>query len=108
MDACFWTDIFIHFNTAIVITDPYTCKMELVLSRREIARQYLRLWFWLDVFGSLPVQAIEDALSSGTCSLSSIKALRFNRLVMAEPDELMSPNHNLRLDLLVWPSWFDC
>uniref|UniRef100_A0A7S4NRA4 Cyclic nucleotide-binding domain-containing protein n=1 Tax=Guillardia theta TaxID=55529 RepID=A0A7S4NRA4_GUITH len=80
MDACFWTDIFIHFNTAIVVTDPYTCKMELVLSRREIARQYLRLWFWLDAFGSLPVQAIEDALSSGTCSLSSIKALRFNRL----------------------------
>jgi len=82
MDACFWTDIFIHFNTAIILTDPFTCKIELVLDRREIARQYLKLWFWLDAFGSLPVQAIEDALSSGSCSLSSIKALRFNRLVI--------------------------
>jgi len=81
VDCCFWIDILLNFRTAIL--DPNAdnlTQMQLVSDSKIIAKTYLKGWFWLDVMGSVPVQAIEAALSGGNCSLSALKTLRLNRL----------------------------
>jgi len=81
VDCCFWFDIILNFRTAIL--DPNAdnlTQMQLVSDWKIIAKTYLKGWFWLDAVGSVPVQAIEQALSEGNCSLSALKTLRLNRL----------------------------
>lgn len=81
VDSCFWFDILLNFRTAIL--DPNAdnlTQMQLVTDSRIITKTYLKGWFWLDVMGSIPVQAIENALSGDGCSYSAIRTLRLNRL----------------------------
>ena len=54
MDVVFIIDIVLSFNTAYVKTGECI----LVVDRKEIARNYLKLWFPIDVAGSLPMDLI--------------------------------------------------
>ena len=48
IDIMFITDIFINFNTG------FYKKNQLIMQRAAIAKQYLELWFWLDLLSSIP------------------------------------------------------
>lgn len=45
---CFITDIVVAFNTG------FYSRGSLVMNRREIAKNYLKFWFWLDLMASFP------------------------------------------------------
>lgn len=49
MDACFLIDIVLTFFTVI-----FTAEGELVTDKKAIACDYLKFWFWIDLFTSLP------------------------------------------------------
>lgn len=55
VDVLFLTDILISFNTAIYING------ELNFSRKSIALNYLKLWFWLDLIASFPYSRVVDS-----------------------------------------------
>ena len=49
IDICFFIDILVTFNTAVPISQV---KME--EDRKEIARMYLKKWFWIDLLVTVP------------------------------------------------------
>jgi hyperpolarization activated cyclic nucleotide-gated potassium channel 2 len=50
VNAIFFMDIFISFNTGCYING------ELTYSRKDIALGYLKMWFWLDLAASFPYE----------------------------------------------------
>ena len=55
IDFLFFVDIALTFNTTYYDKDGL-----LVPSRKTIAINYLKGWFWIDFFTSIPFQAIDD------------------------------------------------
>jgi hyperpolarization activated cyclic nucleotide-gated potassium channel 2 len=53
--AMFIADIFLNFNTGF-----YSRGM-LIVSRRKIALNYLKFWFWLDFIASFPYDLIIES-----------------------------------------------
>ena len=52
VDASFLTDLIINFNTAFY---KYTNeRSQLVTSRSQIAKNYIKGWFWIDLISCLP------------------------------------------------------
>lgn len=49
VDVCFFIDILVTFNTAVPVS-----QVKIVEDRKEIARMYLRQWFWIDVAVTMP------------------------------------------------------
>lgn len=74
MDTLFLVDIAIRFNTAY---QDEKSEM-LVLDREKIAKNYLKLWFWIDLASSFPFGIIADAI--GNDSLLSLRFIRIVRL----------------------------
>lgn len=80
----FFLDIMINFNTA------YYSGGVVISSRREIAKNYLKWWFWIDLTATIPYQTVVD-LANGKdiftdqCNFSSaaslIRILKFFRIV---------------------------
>jgi hypothetical protein len=54
VDACFCTDIIITFFTAKEAKEGH-----LIIDKKIIAHNYLRGWFTIDLFTSIPFQIIE-------------------------------------------------
>jgi len=54
IDACFITDIVLTFFTALERRDGMV-----EVRHRYIAKTYIRAWFWIDIFSSLPFQLLE-------------------------------------------------
>ena len=48
MDSAFMFDIVLNFNTGFFL------KGEKIMDRATIAKDYFRLWFWIDLFSSIP------------------------------------------------------
>ena len=77
----FLTDILLNFNTGIYY------KGEPCYKRSVITREYLKLWFWLDLFSSFPYDMVFNAIfgdseSSSSSSVSQIQTgARIVRLV---------------------------
>ena len=79
MDAVFFMDVIVTFNTAYVdrITE------QLVTDRRAIAARYTSFWLWLDLAAAMPFDAIvESVLGSSTnaAQLHSVRLVRILRL----------------------------
>lgn len=49
-------DILITFNTA------FYNRGLIVLNRKEIAKSYMKFWFWLDLISSFPYSWLSDGL----------------------------------------------
>lgn len=54
IDGFFFTDIILTFFTAIEKRGG-----NLETRRRQIAMNYLAMWFWIDVFATMPIQILE-------------------------------------------------
>jgi hypothetical protein len=86
VDTFFVIDILLNFNTAYD-----SLSKELVTDKAKICRKYLRGWFAVDFFSTMPIDVIaEAALTGGKCSseaegggggLATIKLIRIIRLV---------------------------
>ena len=74
MDSWFLVDIVWRFNTAY---EDGMSEM-LVLDREKIAKNYLKVWFWIDLASSFPFGVIADAI--GNDSLLSLRFIRIVRL----------------------------
>jgi hypothetical protein len=83
VDSLFWLDMLLTFNTAV--EDPFMpnpSTWDLCTNRIIIGKSYVKSsYFWLDLAGNIPIQAIETSVNSSGCSLSVLKALRLNRLM---------------------------
>lgn len=55
VNGSFYVDILLQFNTAIYIDG------NLVQDRIVIIKEYLKLWFWIDVISSFPYDIIFDS-----------------------------------------------
>ncbi len=53
----FLCDIILTFNTAVYI------KGSLIVDRKRIAFEYLKLWFWLDLLSSFPYTEFFDLMT---------------------------------------------
>ena len=80
VDAFFITDIFLTFFTAIEKQND-----QLEVRHKEIAKEYFKLWFWIDSLSSIPVQLLElEAfkvyLEQNTSSTKLLRLARLPRL----------------------------
>eukprot|EP00002_Diphylleia_rotans_P017407 TRINITY_DN3380_c0_g1_i1.p1 TRINITY_DN3380_c0_g1~~TRINITY_DN3380_c0_g1_i1.p1 ORF type:complete len:701 (+),score=113.48 TRINITY_DN3380_c0_g1_i1:74-2176(+) len=79
-DLCFFIDIIINFRTA------YDDKGVMVVDGKEIARNYLRNWFVIDVISILPYEFMLNQFQSGSISriprlLRILRLIRLTRLM---------------------------
>ena len=58
MDTCFLIDIVLMFFQTFERKDGI-----IEVRHKEIAKSYLKLWFWIDLVSSLPMQLLELAQS---------------------------------------------
>ena len=76
VDASFFTDILLTFNTAY--KDAST--EALITDRYVIAKNYLKIWFWIDLISSIPLDDIFFVVVDRN-SVSSVRLIRILRLV---------------------------
>ena len=76
MTFSFIVDIYLTFNT--VYFDNGTGQW--ITSRRAIALNYMRSWFWVDAPSSVPVELV-DLVTDGNNSLGLLRFLRMFRLL---------------------------
>jgi len=67
LNILFIVDLLINFNTGFFHQE------RLILSRREIAKQYLQFWFWLDLITSIPFDRF--VTGNGASKISSISKI---------------------------------
>jgi hyperpolarization activated cyclic nucleotide-gated potassium channel 2 len=72
---CFALDILVNFNTALIGQGAL-----LVLDRGEIARDYLKAWFWIDVVATFPFELViggdgENGSGSSTAGVGKLGRL---------------------------------
>ena len=72
LNLFFITDIALNFCTAIRV------KGFLVTDRRQIAREYLRFWFWVDLLASFPFDIVFT--STSTQPDEDVTSLSINKL----------------------------
>lgn len=65
MSFIFFTDIVICFNTG------FYYKGSLVMKRRAIAWEYLKMWFWIDVVASFPYNWVIEGITLDTAQNAS-------------------------------------
>jgi len=68
MDIAFMLDILVTFNTG------FYKKGYLMMKRKEIVKNYLKTWFWIDLVASFPyswVMGVKDSAESGSNSGAS-------------------------------------
>ena len=53
VDAFFVMDIFVNFNTAVVVNE-----LELITDRKKIAIHYIKSWFLIDLLSVIPFDII--------------------------------------------------
>lgn len=54
LDSCFFLDIIVTFFSATMDAKSNIVQTD----KKELAKQYLKFWFWIDVFAILPLDAI--------------------------------------------------
>ncbi|CAD8197993.1 unnamed protein product [Paramecium pentaurelia] len=74
VNGCFYIDILLQFNTAIYIDG------NLVQDRIVIVKEYLKLWFWIDLISSFPYDIIFDSPEMQS-KAQVIKLLRFIKFI---------------------------
>lgn len=72
IDLIFLTDVFINFNTALI-----SISERIIYSRKAIAKHYIKSWFFIDFFSSIPLDFI---LSSNGTSSAYNRFLRIFRV----------------------------
>jgi len=76
VDTLFMIDICVVFNTTYI--EPTT---ELIVTNRKlIALNYLKLWFWIDFFSTVPIDQIIGAVMGGGDDLAALGLIRILRL----------------------------
>lgn len=72
-------DILLHFNTAFFRSG------ELIVQRKEIIKNYLKLWFWIDLISTFPYDSIYNYANVGSHTFSSVpqllRIIRFYRIL---------------------------
>lgn len=74
VDTLFWIDIVVNFRTAFVDKKKHT-----VFDSKQVAKNYLKGWFTLDLIGTFPFEKVAKAMLAGQ-ELSS-KQLMYLRLL---------------------------
>ena len=69
-------DMIVTFNTSYYDT----AQEKYITSRRLIAKNYLKFWFWIDFFSTVPIDNIAAVFTRSSSSLSAIRAIRILRL----------------------------
>jgi hyperpolarization activated cyclic nucleotide-gated potassium channel 2 len=88
IDACFLTDIVLTFFSAYEKKDG-----SIEADKRQIAKEYLKAWFWIDIMSTIPVEvfdipavenillnALEKKQKGGAGSQKLVKLIRLARL----------------------------
>ena len=76
VDCFFMIDICVVFNTTYVDLSTES----IVTDRKEIAKNYLKMWFWIDFFSTIPIDQIIGALLGGGDDLAALGLIRILRL----------------------------
>ena len=67
--ACFFLDIFFNFNTGFKV------KGQLMLQHGQIAKNYLKGWFLIDLVASFPFDALVDETKANTADVGKLGRL---------------------------------
>ncbi|QDZ19255.1 ion transport protein [Chloropicon primus] len=77
IDSLFALDIITNFFTGF-----YDPNMVLITSHKQIAKRYLKKWFWIDMGATVPFNVIVELASGRSGSgLKALKLIRFFRLL---------------------------
>lgn len=73
VDCLFFIDIIASFNTSYIDTATEIT----VTDRKLIAINYLKLWFWIDLFSTIPIDTIiNEAMGTNGSELSSLRLIK--------------------------------
>ena len=74
--ALYFVDICVNFNTAVYI------KGTLSVSRKDIIKEYLKFWFWIDAISALPIEILIDSTVNynSTSYITTVRLLKFIRV----------------------------
>ena len=75
IDIIFLSDVVINFNTAQV-----SISERLIYSRKEIAKSYLKSWFFVDFFSSIPIDFIISNNHSSSAYNKFFRIFRVSRI----------------------------
>ena len=75
IDLIFLSDVVINFNTAQV-----SISERLIYSRKEIAKNYLKSWFFIDFFSSIPIDFIISNNNSSSAYNKFFRIFRVSRI----------------------------
>jgi len=73
--ASFWLDIVISFDTAFYVEE------RLIYQHRQIAKNYLRGWFWVDVLAAFPFAWFVNLVTHKGKGFAAAKLFKMLRLV---------------------------
>lgn len=73
VDWCFVIDIAFNFRTGVIMEG------KVIYEQNAIARDYFKLWFWIDFVSSIPIDFFMTI--TGAASVKHVKMLRMFRLV---------------------------
>lgn len=93
ISAVFFVDILVNLNTAIKNTVTGTVEMD----RRRIAADYSKLWLWIDVAATAPVDTVVAAAQPNlnAQSLRVLRLLRFFRVLkLVKAQRVYSLSHS--------------
>lgn len=77
VDICFFIDILITFNTAVPLS-----QIKVVENRKEIAKIYLKKWFWIDLLATIPYDQIVNLYSPEFSNYATLaKFMRIMKIV---------------------------
>ncbi|KAJ8605614.1 hypothetical protein CTAYLR_000080 [Chrysophaeum taylorii] len=90
IDGLFALDIGICFNTAFI------SDVMLISGRYEIAKQYIKGWFWVDLLSTLPLDRLHTLSSGGNSQfLGSLRLLKSLRLIRIAKITRVMKLHNM-------------
>lgn len=75
MNICFMADILAAFNTG------FYSKGDLIMNRKDIIKDYLKFWFWMDIIASMPYSWFIGPVVGGDASSNAYKAPKVLRLM---------------------------
>lgn len=75
MNICFISDVLATFNTGFYI------KGTLVMNRKDIIKDYIKFWFWMDVVASMPYNWFVGNIFGGDSTSSAYNAPKVLRLM---------------------------
>lgn len=75
VDIIFFIDILVNFNSSYFVILDAECNI-LITDRKQIAKTYLKGWFWIDLISSVPFELFSAVFASGIFKIARVSKIQ--------------------------------